>query len=100
MAYFFDFEGQTVKVRIEGSFTITTASRFKNEILQLIDEGRHFVTIDMSGVDLIDSLALGTLVSVLKRTHSHGGNVSIQNPQGAVREALTITKLNQVFVIE
>ncbi|MZP29025.1 STAS domain-containing protein [Heliobacterium undosum] len=89
-----------MNVQLEGNFTFMTAIQFKNEVLQLIDEGRHFVTIDMSGVDLIDSLALGSLVSVLKRTHSHGGNVRIQNPQGIVREALAITKLNQVFVID
>ncbi|ABZ84672.1 anti-anti-sigma factor family protein [Heliomicrobium modesticaldum Ice1] len=98
--HYIEHEGQQVRVRLEGSFTFSTANKLKDDILKLIDEGRHFVTIDMSGVDLIDSLALGSLVAVLKRTHGYGGNVRLQKPQEFVREVLTITKLNQLFVID
>src|SRR5688572_14182083 len=59
-------------------------------------EAPHLV-LDLSGIDYVTGTALGELVLLHRRARSVGGRVSLANAGPAVREVLTVTRLDQLF---
>ena len=84
-------------VVLTGEVDLYTAPRFKEVLLQAIDEGAHRVIVDLAGVSFIDSTALGVLVSGGKRLQQSTGTLSIGCPDEKIRRILEITGLDTVF---
>ena len=57
------------------------------------------VIVDLSGVTFIDSTALATLVSGMKRCRQHGGDLYLCGLQQPVRIIFELTKLDRAFGI-
>jgi anti-sigma B factor antagonist len=55
------------------------------------------VAVDLSAVTFIDSTALSTLVSAMKRCRQQGGNVHLFGLQKPVRIIFELTKLDRAF---
>ena len=58
------------------------------------------VIVDLGGLTFIDSTGMGALVWARNRTQRHGRDIRLRNPQRAVAKTLSVTGLDQVFVIE
>lgn len=82
-----------------GELDVSNSERLRAELLQLLDEGCRDLTIDMSGLALIDSTGLGVLVGVMKRVLQHGGQMQLRAPRPAARKVFDITGLDRVFTI-
>jgi anti-sigma B factor antagonist len=89
-------EGVAVVV-LEGEVDLYTAPRFKDVLLQAIDEGARHVIVDLAGVSFVDSTALGVLVSGGKRLQQTAGGLAIGCPDAKIRRILEITGLDTVF---
>ncbi|MTV48163.1 anti-sigma factor antagonist [Heliobacillus mobilis] len=94
------FDGNDVYVKLVGNITLIKARKFKEVILEFIDQGKFNVHIDLSSVDLIDSMAISALIALLKRTHEYGGQLYLNNPNRFVLQVFKITRLNEVFTIQ
>lgn len=55
--------------------------------------------LDLSGVDYLDSSALGMLILLRERAHSTGKKVILSGPNAAVRGILEIANFNKLFTI-
>lgn len=79
--------------------TIDIANEFKDSLLDLIEEGKTHVVVDLSETEFVDSSFLGALVTGLKRATSKDGDVRISGLQPSVRAMLELTRLYRIFDI-
>ncbi|MGH9153335.1 MAG: STAS domain-containing protein [Acidimicrobiales bacterium] len=93
-----DNDGCTL-VTVIDSIDVATASMLRERLLDLYEQGKRDVVIDLTGVDLIDSSGLGVLVAALKRYRDADGNVRLRSPGRQVRKVLETTGLSRVFDI-
>lgn len=84
-------------IDLAGELDAYTSARFRESMLELIENGAASLVISMLRVEYIDSSGLGALVGGLKRASEHGGRIVIvcDNPQ--VRKVFEITGLERVF---
>jgi anti-sigma B factor antagonist len=86
-------------VILAGEVDLYTAPRFREVLLQSIDDGAEHVVIDLTDVSFIDSTALGVLVSGGKRLQQTAGRLAIGCPDEKIRRILEITGLDTVFAV-
>ena len=65
-----------------------------------IEKGHKNITINLGGVDYIDSSGLGTLVVIQKRALQNGGSVVIKGLRSLVKDLFVLTRLDKVFEIQ
>ncbi len=93
-------QGETVIITIEEErMDAHNSGRLKERMLQLFDEGKYQLLIDLSGVRFIDSSGLGALVSGFKNASAHDGNLKLCCLQPQVRSMFELTRLHRVFEI-
>jgi anti-sigma B factor antagonist len=86
-------------VSVAGEIDVATAPRFREQLIDLISQGKHRIVVDMSWVDFIDSTGLGVLIGALKRLRSHEGELRLVIDDPRVLKVFEITGLDQVFDI-
>ena len=92
---------QRVEVVIDEKIDITNSQDLKQELLELIDTGCHFITLDFSAVESVDSSGLGKLLLIHKRLKEQGGELKITNvTSDYVREMFTMIHLDKVLQID
>ena len=78
----------------------TTSQALVNEITELLSADKNLVIINLEKVEYINSNGLNSLISILTKTRTRGGEVVLCNINEKVEKLLLITKLNSVFNIE
>lgn len=71
----------------------------KEQMLQLFDEGKCNLVIDLGAVRFIDSSGLGALVSGFKNASAREGSMKLCCLQPQVRSMFELTRLHRVFEI-
>lgn len=74
------------------------ADDFRNRMSELISGGNRCISLNMSGVDFIDSSGLGAMVSVLKLM-GQDGDIVISGPKESAMRMFKLTRMNKVFRI-
>lgn len=84
-------------VDLTGEVDAYTSARFREAMIELIENGATNLVISMEKVEYIDSSGLGALVGGLKRISEREGKIVIvcNNPQ--IRKVFEITGLERVF---
>ncbi|MGN6252371.1 MAG: STAS domain-containing protein [Marmoricola sp.] len=93
-----DVDGRTI-VTVGGEIDVYTAPRLRDEISDLVGQGRHRLIIDMEKVDFLDSTGLGVLVGGLKKVRAHDGSMELICGQDRLLKIFRITGLAKVFTI-
>jgi len=86
-------------VRVQGEVDVYTAPRLRETLLELVNEGKRQIVIDLGGVEFLDSTGLGVLVGGLKRVRSHEGDLRLVCTQSRILKVFEITGLTTVFSI-
>jgi anti-sigma B factor antagonist len=86
-------------VTVEGEVDIATAPLLREQLQAVIDAGAKSVSVDLAGVDFIDSAGLGVLIGALKRLRERGGQLELRGLQAAPRKVIEITGLHEVFTV-
>lgn len=73
------------------------ASELREQLRDEVSRGTTRLVVDMSGVDVIDSVGLSALISGLKTVRQAGGSLHIIHPSKQVRYLLTLTNLHSVL---
>ena len=93
-------QGDIVKISIdEERMDAHNSGDLKEQMLQLFDEGKCNLVIDLSAVRFIDSSGLGALVSGFKNASAREGNLKLCCLQPQVRSMFELTRLHRVFEI-
>lgn len=84
---------------VQGEVDVYTAPQFREQLIQLVDQGHRKIVVDLEGVEFLDSTGLGVLVGGLKRVRSHDGDLALVCTQRRILKVLEITGLTKVFDI-
>lgn len=88
-----------VLLRLDGEVDVYTAPKLKSRLIDLVDQGKFKIIVDLEKVDFMDSSGLGVLVGGLKRVRSHEGAIALICTQENILKIFRITGLVKVFPI-
>ena len=86
-------------ISLAGEVDLYTAPEFKQQLLEVIDQGGRDVIVDLSNTTFIDSTTLGVLVGGVKRLRTNDGQLSLVCSDRNITKIFEITGLNKVFPI-
>jgi anti-sigma B factor antagonist len=86
-------------IALTGEIDLYTAPEFKQQLIDVIDQGAHHVVVDLTETTFIDSTTLGVLVGGVKRLRPSDGQLSIVCSDRNITKIFEITGLNRVFTI-
>lgn len=93
-------QGDIVQIGVqEERMDAHNSGELKEQMLQLFDEGKCNLIIDLSTVRFIDSSGLGALVSGFKNASAREGSLKLCCLQPQVRSMFELTRLHRVFEI-
>ncbi|MEZ4600535.1 MAG: STAS domain-containing protein [Syntrophotaleaceae bacterium] len=75
------------------------SSDLKGQMLNLFEEGKKDMVVDLGEVRFVDSSGLGALVSGFKNASARNGNLKLCNLQPQVQSMFELTRLHRVFEI-
>ena len=82
---------------MSGQFTFNHNQKFK-QLLPLLDTLQvRAITINLRGVEFIDSSGLGMLLLLRDECVKRDLGITLQQAQGQVEKILTISKFDQIF---
>lgn len=82
-----------------GEIDVHTAPEFREQLVELIEQGHQHVVVNLDAVRFLDSTGLGALVGAFKRIRRRHGELTLVCTQPRILKMLEITGLNQVFTI-
>ncbi|MDQ3592921.1 MAG: STAS domain-containing protein [Actinomycetota bacterium] len=92
-------EGDWTVVAVGGEIDVYTAPKLREAMVELVNEGRYQLVVDLEQVDFLDSTGLGVLVGGLKRVRANDGNLRVVCTQERLLKIFRITGLTKVFAI-
>jgi anti-sigma B factor antagonist len=93
-----DIRGSNAILRVQGALSLGDSTRMLQEEFQRIaDDLTGAVILDLSGLEHLDSTAVGVLVGGLKRFEARSRRFYLVNPRERVLSVFRITHLDSVF---
>lgn len=84
-----------------GEVDLHVAPELRDRLASVIDQGTDYVVLDLTRVSFLDSMALGVVLSALKRLRSRGGQLrAIVPSKSELRRIFELTMLDQVIVLD
>lgn len=91
---------QTSSLRLEGTFTFEEHVPFRDATQMLLEAARTpHLTLDLSGLDYMDSSALGMLLLLKEKAEMKGIKVILVKPSPSVMQILRIVQFGRLFDI-
>ena len=90
---------ETHVIELGGEVDLYTAPEFKERLVQVIEDGKKQLVVDLSKATFIDSTTLGVLVGGVKRLRPTGGSLSLVCTDQNITKIFEITGLDRVFTI-
>jgi anti-sigma B factor antagonist len=90
-------EGDRTIVEVGGEIDVYTAPRLREQLVDLVADGKYHLVVDMERVDFLDSTGLGVLVGALKRVRNNGGELALVCTAPRIRKVFEVTGLTKVF---
>ncbi len=82
---------------IAGSLDVLTAPELMPTIDKLVGERRPRITVDLSGLDIIDSSGVAALVALYKRMRAVGGQVTVVGARDQPLAIFKLLRMDKVF---
>jgi anti-sigma B factor antagonist len=82
-----------------GEIDIHTAPDLRARLGELEQSGARTIVVDLSGVDFLDSSALGTLVGANKELQANGGALRLVCTKPSILRVFEITRLSEVIPV-
>jgi anti-sigma B factor antagonist len=92
-------DAETHVIELGGEIDLYTAPEFKERMVQVIEEGKRQLVVDLSKATFIDSTTLGVLVGGVKRLRPAGGSLALVCTDQNISKIFEITGLDRVFPI-
>ncbi|MDL2075993.1 anti-sigma factor antagonist [Streptomyces sp. GXMU-J15] len=82
-----------------GHLDVYAAPGLRALIVDLANQGRHFLVLDLTHLGSLDSTGLGVFVGALKRTRARGGSIAMVVPSARILKMFRITGLTKYFPV-
>lgn len=87
-----------IRLELAGRFTFDDHKVFKIEVTRAIGiPGTRRIVLDMTGLNYIDSSALGALLLMKEHAEAAGVTLSISHPNHSVLKILKVVNFDKVF---
>ncbi len=100
MKYHFEQDNGVLFIFLEGKLL---GNQYEVQLLDQIEEhqedGVKYAAIDVSQLELINSIGIGILMRILVKFRNKGGEVCLIKPSEQIRKLLIITKLMAIFSV-
>jgi anti-sigma B factor antagonist len=94
-------DGNLILVNLNGKIIDqSTSQNLVTDITNLLSPEKNLIVLNLEKVEYINSNGLNSLISILTKTRTRGGELVLCNINEKVEKLLLITKLNSVFNIE
>ncbi len=94
-----EVDAETQVIELGGEIDLYTAPEFKERMVELIEDGKKRIVVDLSSATFIDSTTLGVLVGGVKRLRPTGGSLALVCTDQNITKIFEITGLDRVFPI-
>ena len=84
-------------VALDGRLNMAVTPVIRQELTDLISDGKTRLVVDLADVETVDSSVIGALIGVLKLARQAGGDLRIVAPSIQVAEVLKMTNLTRVL---
>lgn len=95
---FENLDDTIILAKLEGKIIDqTTSNELSTMVTERLSSERNLLILNLSEVDYINSNGLNSLISILTKTRTQGGEMVIFGINEKVKKLLVITKLSSVF---
>lgn len=91
-------EGRAL-IRLQGRFDFNAHRDFREAVDSALSAQASAITVDLAGVEYLDSSALGMLLMLRDRAKSASRDVTLANCRDAVKQILDIANFGKLFSI-
>lgn len=88
-----------VAIHLEGRFDFGARRAFAAARDKALAEGQRHIQVKFTGVDYVDSAALGMLLILREKAHWSGKSVSLADCRDNVRQMIEVAKFDRLFNI-
>jgi anti-anti-sigma factor len=92
-------EGRAV-IRLDGRFDFNSHRDFREAVDSALASPASVITVDLKGVEYLDSSALGMLLMLRDRAKSAAREVKLTGCRNAVKQILDIANFGKLFSID
>ena len=92
-----DAENGAVPLALSGSLDAITATEVRAVVDDFFTENKRTVTVDLAGLDLIDSSGVAVLVALYKRMRAVGGTVTVTGARDQPLAIFRLLRMDRVF---
>lgn len=93
-------DGSKAIIKLSGRFDFNTHREFRSAYENVVTDAEvREVEVDFSGVDYLDSSALGMLLMLRDKASGTGKEVGFANVSGNVKQVLDIANFGKLFKI-
>ena len=85
------------RLSVRGSLDINSAPQLAEEIDKIVASKPKKVSVDLSGLDLIDSSGVAALVKLYKGIRGHGGAVAMIGARDQPLAIFKLLRMDKVF---
>ncbi len=100
MEYSSTQNGDTVSINFRGKFGFSDNTEVQKMISEITANNCSLCSIDLSGLDGIDSAGLGMLLLLNDAVQDAGKSLELCNPSGQVKKMLEISKFSEIISIK
>lgn len=92
-------DGNRAVVRPRRNIVANDIKELRQELKQLVDEGVNDMVIDLTGIQMIDSIGLGVLISAFNSLKKTGGSFAVVNASKDIYGLFSSMRLTQHFPV-
>lgn len=86
-------------VQVGGVLDLATTPHVRSSLQAALDDGARSIVLDLTGVRLIDSTALGMIVWLHKQLQERDGRVCVATTRPAVLRVFKLTSVDRLIAI-
>jgi len=100
MTYATSLENDALVLYIRGELDAVTVEEIRESLDRVANARHRAVIVDLSGLRVIDSSGVGSIVSLYKRVRAYGGHVSVRGAKEQPLAIFRLLKLDRVLAPE